>query len=606
MQIEQHVHGVDQRADRAGALKLARLSRSVENARLPYAVDVLVDEARGGGLAWIEAGEGFQVHEAEGQPSAGRPQVGTQQLIERDRAGYFVAMHQCEQRHMRPVARALARQEAVDADVSSLPLPQVRRRQEDLEGRQRRLGDGLAHVRRRGCALRSETEDAGGAAVRGRYALICHARSVYGSRRSATGRRLLPRLVCAVTVRAMASSPEASVVAALSWPHRLWRQLPARPRRALLAHAAALMAPSITRPAPAAAHGIAGEGARLMLRALSGLGVSSWPVDVGAALPASSGGERCASVAPPDGAPLVVHVNAPLLPLALRHLPRGVVRGRRVIGYWAWELPTLPPDWRAGARFVHEVWVPSRFTATALETLLPGRVRVVPHPVAAAPPEPAPLDRTAFGLPDDAVVVLVSFNLASSLERKNPLGAIAAFRAAFGERSDRLLLLKIGHPGHFPADFERLRTAVAGVPNIRLDTTPLPRADSHALTRAADIILSLHRSEGFGLVAAEAMLLGRPVIATAWSGNMDFMDETSAALVGYRLIPARDPRGVFEADGAEWADPVLGDAVAQLRRLADDAQERRALGARGRAMAQARLGAEPLAAALRAIGLPAP
>jgi hypothetical protein len=102
------------------------------------------------------------------------------------------------------------------------------------------------------------------------------------------------------------------------------------------------------------------------------------------------------------------------------------------------------------------------------------------------------------------------------------------------------------------------------------------------------------------------MLLGRPVIATAWSGNMDFMNATSAALVDYRLIPARDPRGVFEADGAEWADPILGDAVAQLRRLADDATERRALGERGRAMARATLGAEPLAAAVRAIGLHVP
>ncbi len=377
------------------------------------------------------------------------------------------------------------------------------------------------------------------------------------------------------------------------------------------------MAPNITQPAPAAARGLVvageltrpsglGEGARLMLTALGGLGVPNWAVDVGAALPGSAGGAPRAVGAPPDRAPLVLHVNAPLLPLALRHLPRGFVQGRRVIGYWAWELPTVPPDWRRGSRFVHEVWAPSRFTAAALDTVAPGRVRVVPHPVAAAPPVPAPLDRAAFGLPPDAVVVLVSFNLASSFERKNPLGAIAAFRAAFGARSDRLLLLKIGHPGHFPADFARLREAVAGVANIRIDTAALSRADSHALTRAADIVLSLHRSEGFGLVAAEAMLLARPVIATAWSGNMDFMDETSAALVGYRLIPARDPRGVFEADGAQWADPVPGDAVAHLRRLADNAQERHALGARGRTMAQARLGPGPLAAALRAIGLFAP
>ncbi len=429
------------------------------------------------------------------------------------------------------------------------------------------------------------------------------------------GSLLLP-LARAATVRAMAAVPDASVIAELSWPHRLWRLLPVRPRRALLARTAAMMAPAVTRPPPASRHGIAvggeltrssglGEGARLMIAALSSLGVANWPVDVGAALPASAGGAPHPIASPPDAAPLVMHVNAPLLPLALRHLPRGLAQGRLVIGYWAWELPTVPPDWRLGTRFVHEVWAPSRFSAAALEPLMPGRVRVVPHPVATAPPRAAALDRSAFGLPDDAVVVLVAFNLASSFERKNPLGAIAAFKAAYGDRPDRILVLKIGHPGHFPADFDRLRLAVAGIDNIRIVDAELPQADRHALTRAADIVLSLHRSEGFGLVPAEAMLLGRPVVATAWSGNMDFMDDTSAALVDYRLIPARDPRGVFEAEGAQWADPDQGSAVAQLRRLADDAAGRRALGKRGLEMAQARLGAEKLAAALRAIGLSA-
>ena len=105
-----------------------------------------------------------------------------------------------------------------------------------------------------------------------------------------------------------------------------------------------------------------------MLAALAGLGIANWAVDVGPALPASAGPRRTAPAAP-QGAPLVLHVNAPLLPLALRHIPDGLVRGRRIIGYWAWELPTVPPGWRLGTRFVHEVWAPSRFTAAALETL---------------------------------------------------------------------------------------------------------------------------------------------------------------------------------------------------------------------------------------------
>ncbi len=305
---------------------------------------------------------------------------------------------------------------------------------------------------------------------------------------------------------------------------------------------------------------------------------------------------------PPPGMPLVVHVNAPHMAAALLRQPRALMRERLVVGYWAWELPTVPPSWHTGLRFVHQVWVPSRFTAAALEPLLPGRVRRVPHPLAACPPVPSGLTRADFGWPDRAVVVLVSMNLASSFERKNPLAAVAAFRSAFGDRPDRLLVLKLSGMGHFPADFARLSAAVAGNANIVLETRMLPSHDVHAMTRAADIVLSLHRAEGFGLVPAEAMLLERAVVATGWSGNMDFMDETSAALVGYNLVPARDPRGVFEAPGAVWADPDVAEAATALRHLADDPAARQALGRAARAHATRMLGAETLAAAIT--GLP--
>ncbi len=395
--------------------------------------------------------------------------------------------------------------------------------------------------------------------------------------------------------------------------HRVWRLFPPRQRRRLMSEATALLAPRIDRHPPPAHAGVAvagelsrasglGENARLMVMGLQHLGIPHWPIDAAPLLPGASADLPVAADGmPPPGAPLVLHVNPPLLPLVLLRMLRGLTRGRRVIGYWSWELPTAPHEWRVGARFVHEVWAPTPFVAAALEPLLPGKVRVVPPPMAIAPPRPSAMDRAAFGLPADAVVVLVSFNLASSLERKNPLAAIAAFRAAFGDRGDRLLLLKVGNHNHFPEDFARLRAAVGAAPNIRLETRTLPSADLHALTAACDIVLSLHRSEGFGLVPAEAMLLGKPVIATGWSGNMTFMDAASAALVSYRLVPAQDPRHVYQ--GACWAEPDPADAVAHLRRLADDAGARTALGALGREAALARLGVAPLAAALRELGL---
>jgi len=398
----------------------------------------------------------------------------------------------------------------------------------------------------------------------------------------------------------------------LSLPHRLWRLLPAGSRLRLLTTMMGWLAPRPDSVPPPVREGVAvagelsrasglGEGARLMLGALERLGVPHWPIDLGPRLPGHSADLPAESADPPPGAALVLHVNPPLLPLVLLRLPPGLLRGRRIIGYWSWELPSLPPDWRGGALFVHEVWVPSTFTAGAVEELLPRRVRVVPHPVALAPPRPSALERTAFGLPTDAVVVLVAFNLASSFERKNPLAAVAAFRAAFGERPDRVLVLKVGNPEHFPDDFARLTEAVAGAPNIRLETRVLPPADQHALTACCDVVLSLHRSEGFGLVLAEAMLLGKPVIATGWSGNMDFMDAESAVLVGSRLVPSGDPRGVYA--GGQWAEPDVAEAAAQLRRLADDPAARTALGRAGQRMAAGRLGAEGLAAAVRGLGL---
>jgi glycosyltransferase involved in cell wall biosynthesis len=391
----------------------------------------------------------------------------------------------------------------------------------------------------------------------------------------------------------------------------LWRRLPAILRRRAFAKVTGWLAPKPsmqTSPARPAARGIVvagelsrasgiGETARLMAAAARRMSLPVWTIDLPPPVDGSPEVALLASEAPPPGVPLVLHVNAPMLPLALLRLPPGVARNRPIVGYWAWEIPEVPPEWRPALACVSQVWVPSHFTAAVLEPLLPGRVRVVPPALALIPPVASALGRAAFGLPEDAVVVLVSFNLASSFARKNPFAAIAAFRGAFGDRPDRILLLKVGHPEHAPADFARL-AQMAHAPNIRLETHTLPPEDRHALTACADIVLSLHRGEGFGLVLAEAMLLGKPVVATGWSGNTDFMDGTNAALVGYRLVPARDDRSVYRG---LWAEPDVAEAAALLRTLADDAAARRDLGERARLSTLDRLDGRELTAALEGL-----
>lgn len=397
--------------------------------------------------------------------------------------------------------------------------------------------------------------------------------------------------------------------------HRLWRALPAGPRRRALSSATALLAPRPDRVPPPARGGLAvagelsrpsglGESARLMLAALDGMGTPALPLDIGDPVAR----RRHGFAMPPPAMPLVLHVNAPLLPLALLRLPRRLVAGRRVIGYWAWELPTMPQAWKVGLAFVHEVWVLSRFTADAVRTMLPSassmQVRVVPPPLSVSPPVPSGLTRADFGLPADAVITLVSFSLASSFARKNPLAAIAAHRAAFGGRADRILVIKVTHAELFPHDYRALRQAAHGLDNVRFETRTLSPADRHALTACADILLSLHRSEGLGLVPAEAMLLGVPVVATGWSATTEFMDDTTARLVAYRLVPAVDPRGVFEARGAVWADADIDEAAAHLTELADDPALRRRLGAAGQRRARLCLGDAALRARVAAMALP--
>src|SRR6185437_12691315 len=160
-------------------------------------------------------------------------------------------------------------------------------------------------------------------------------------------------------------------------------------------------------------------------------------------------------------------------------------------------------------------------------TLAPGSGSLIVHhngpylPHALPSIAATPNMRGKLGLPSDALVVLNVFHLGSAFSRKNPLAAVAAFRKAFGDASDRVLAIKLIDNGAGGARRE-LDAAIAGAGNIRLIEGMLPEADMAGLMAAADIVISLHRSEGFGLVPAQAMARGKPVIATSWSGNLDF------------------------------------------------------------------------------------
>lgn len=369
---------------------------------------------------------------------------------------------------------------------------------------------------------------------------------------------------------------------------RLWQRLPQHTRSQIINRVSRIVAPVPDR-APRGGMPIAiaglfstmsgiGEGARLAYDALETAGMQPTAFDISAAFGQKEiEGPARRPIVPGTGGTLVVHHNAPFLPHALWALGRARVRGRRVIGYWAWEFPRIPQSWYPSFRYLHEIWVPSELarTAVASGTNLP--VHIVPHPL--PPPVTTPNMRARLGLPENVLIVLTAFHMGSAFTRKNPLAAIAAFRRAFGDASNVLLLVKVIDHGASPIAREALHRAIEGAANIRLLNVMLPPADMSGLMDAVDIVLSLHRSEGFGLVPAEAMQLGKPVVATGWSGNMDFMNAGNSAPVAYKMVPVQDPYdGAFIADGQLWAEADVEDAANWLRRLADEPDLRRSMG----------------------------
>jgi glycosyltransferase involved in cell wall biosynthesis len=270
---------------------------------------------------------------------------------------------------------------------------------------------------------------------------------------------------------------------------------------------------------------------------------------------------------------------------ALGYLDPDSWRGRYRIGFWVWELERVPASWTRASRVFHEIWVPSRFVADAMiASGVATPVRLMPHPVALAP---APRrDRAALQIADGDFVVLAMSDLRSSLRRKNLLGAIAIFRHAFPEpRSNRRLIVKTQ-----PADSQTshpivdaaISNAIAGRPDITLLSERFSTVGAQSIIASADVFLSPHRSEGFGLPLAEAFLAGVPALATCWSGNLDFMREVPQLLIGNTLVPVADPRGPYKASRQRWAEPDLVDAAAKLRRLAESSSLRAELAARGR------------------------
>jgi glycosyltransferase involved in cell wall biosynthesis len=255
------------------------------------------------------------------------------------------------------------------------------------------------------------------------------------------------------------------------------------------------------------------------------------------------------------------------------------------IGYWYWEFDTIPASWDHAAARCDEIWAATEFVAEGLRARYTLPVHVFPPGLEL--PHFERLPRSHFGLAEDPFVFLFTFHMTSVTERKNPLGVIAAFRRAFSEHDDTLLVIKTTFGEQFPAELAKLQAAAQGA-RVQVINAVHSRDETLSLMACADAYVSLHRSEGLGLTIAESMLLGKPAIATRYSGNLDFMDETNSLLVEFRLVALGREYPPYTAD-LHWAEPSVDHAAALMRRLYENRDFATDLGARGAADLRRRL-----------------
>lgn len=301
---------------------------------------------------------------------------------------------------------------------------------------------------------------------------------------------------------------------------------------------------------------------------------------------------------PPASGPgvLIAQMNPPELIRLVSTTDPTTFENKYVIGCWAWELSQIPALWKPAFRYVDEVWALSEFTADAIRRAAPRRVKVRVVPIA-VPLNDTPPARTRFGFGDETII-LCAFDFRSTLARKNPLAALDAFRRAraLAKRPATLVFKTVGGE-EAPEALSQLKAAIGDDADVRLMTASISAAERDQLLASSDILLSLHRSEGFGLLPAEAMAAGKAVVATAWSGNLDFMDDTCAALVPYRLRAVEDRQGIYS--GGQWAEADTEAAGRALAELIDDPERRERVGAAARSMIQHRLAPSVVAARMR-------
>jgi glycosyltransferase involved in cell wall biosynthesis/2-polyprenyl-3-methyl-5-hydroxy-6-metoxy-1,4-benzoquinol methylase len=322
-----------------------------------------------------------------------------------------------------------------------------------------------------------------------------------------------------------------------------------------------------------------GEAARLVISGLDVAHVPALPVQGSFVPPCRQGAEF--TFATPDEAPYPINIlclNGDAVPAFAQEAGDDFFAGRHTIAMWWWEVGELPASWQEAFRWVDEVWVATDHIKDLIEPSCPVPVTKVTLPV--AQPPVAGVTRAELGLPEDDFVFLYVYDYHSTEARKNPSGLVQAFKQAFPEDAGAHLVLKCINADTMFAHHDRVLLEVGDRSDITFVDRYLSVGEKNALIARSDCYVSPHRSEGFGLTPAEAMLVGTPVIATNYGGVLEFLNEENAYLVDYVMRPVGEHAEPYPAD-AEWADPDLDELARRMRYVFEHREEAAARAERG-------------------------
>jgi GT2 family glycosyltransferase/glycosyltransferase involved in cell wall biosynthesis len=275
----------------------------------------------------------------------------------------------------------------------------------------------------------------------------------------------------------------------------------------------------------------------------------------------------------------LIHMNADMAEGFFRSRGPSYSEGRYNIGIWYWELSKFPARWLPAFRLYDEIWATSAFIVESLSPVSPIPIVKMRQPLIINDSVVDRMSRSKLGIEEDDRAFLFTFDFMSVFERKNPLGLVNAFERAFG-RDDKAVLILHHINSEFNPPAAKLLEKASEKINVKIVEGHLSEQEYLSLVAACDCYVSLHRSEGLGLTMAEAMYLGKPVIATAYSGNMEFMNLNNSLLVKYDLVELDRNYGPYDK-GNVWAEPDVGHAAELMREVYENRDKAKAIGERG-------------------------